>query len=161
MFGFRKEKKDMSEFRLTREEQDVLNTVYNLVCEGRIPFSELKPIIDNSSNMVEAHIKEQYKKRYQYEIECLKSTTESRKRDIECLKQKLDKYSSNMVELKAELEDQKKRDILERDENRIKDLLYWIFNIENESESLRDEIKTKEVQLKVAEDELANKEEDR
>ena len=158
MFGFGKEKKDMSGLRLTREELDVLSAVYTLVRNGRIPFNELNAITENHSTVIEAYVKEQHKEQYQRVIEGLKYNIQSIKKDIESLKQKLDKYSSNTVEMRAELEDQKKKRISSQDENRIKNLLYWIFNIENDSERLRDEIASKEAQLKVAEDELANKE---
>ena len=146
---------------LTRGEIDILSAVYTLVHDGEIPFRELEPIYKNHSKIIVDFINEIHEEERQREITCMKLEIESHKSDIERIKQALDKCNSTIVEMKAELEDLNKKEKYARDEDRIKNLLYWIFNNENDSERLRDEIANKEAHLKTMEDELLKKEENK
>lgn len=146
MFGLKKKE-------LKRDERDVLNIVRNLIDDGKIPYSELEPLVNKYSKIIDDEIERNKQESRQYQINCMKQAVENHKNDVAALKQKLDNVNKNIAEMKAEREDLKKQGY-GRDENRLRNLCWWIFNNETDAESLEDELKKKEVQLAEYEKEL-------
>ena len=141
------------EKRLTKEEKDVVYAVSSLLLDGEISFSELEPIIKKHSKIIESHIKKEKEEQQRRNFEMRKSVIKSCKEAVETTKQKLDKCNGNLTELRAELEDQKNKDGYARDENRIKKLLWWIFNNEEDVKFLEKELREKETRMKELEEE--------
>lgn len=150
MFGRKEEKK------LKIDERDVVNTIHYLISEGKISYSELKPIVNKYSETIDVEIERRKQESRQRVIACMKHTVELNKNDVEVLKQKLDNINKNIVEMKAEREDISKQGY-GRDENRLRNLCWWIYNNENEAARLEGELKTKEAQVMESEKVLQKK----
>ena len=152
MFGKKENKK------LTEEERDVLSAVYSLVFEGKIAFSELKPLVKDHSGIIENEIKEREEEEHQRQLLHLKNDIKKRKEKIDYNKQILDKHASSISEMHAELEYQKGKKGYERDEARIQNLLWWIFSEEENVEELKSELTKSEAELKTLEDDFLKEE---
>ena len=146
---FRKKQK-----RLIKEGREVLSAFCDFVREGKIGFSGLTPLIKDHYQLIEAKIREREDEEYERRLSCFRNTIERQKGDVDYTKQKLDKCIDNITEAKAELESQKSKKGFERDEARIKFLLWSIFNSEECAESLEEELKQNETRLKEAEENL-------
>ena len=148
---------------LTREQQDVLNAVYELIQDGIITFGVLEPVTNDPyySKLIESYIKEQKEEIRQRHITIIKLDIRRAKRDLESAIQQRDKYNACLTEFRAELVEQKNKESLLRDETRIQNLLWWIFNNEESLENLEDDIRNKEAKLKEMEDNLLKAEEEK
>ena len=73
---------------------------------------------------------------------------------LEFTKKKLAEINGRLADLKSDLFESKSKKGYARDVNHIQNLLWWIFNNEEEKDSLESELKRKEVSLKEAQDDL-------
>lgn len=151
---FRKEKKELTDAQI-----DVLNAVHNLLYRSEIPFSKLDSIVEEYSTDIESLISEHKECERRDHINILKSNVERNNKYVEATKQKIDKCNNYLTELRASLEELKNKKVYERDENAIRNTLWWIFNNEEELNNLKDELKKEEACLRESEDLLKAEEE--
>lgn len=140
--------------KITEDEMDVLGAVYTLIKTGKIPFDALKPL-NNYYSHIEKYIKTEKREERQKRLEQLEIVIKNRKEIMKSIKEKIDASlkvrSTYKSELEA-LETAPTRGSLSTEE-KIKDRLYWIFNVEDTLKGYEKDLKVSEASLKEAEDE--------
>lgn len=141
--------------KITEDEMDVLRAVYSLIKTGKIPFAALKLLTDYYSKRIEKYIKDEKEEERQKRLERLEIVIKNRKGIMESIKESIDASLKVRSIYKSELE------ALETTptrgslctEEKIRDRLYWIFNIEDTLKGYEKDLKVSEASLKEAEEE--------
>lgn len=149
MFGKNKNK------NMKAEEREVLNVLYTLLYDGKIPFKKIEPLIECYSMIINDEIERRKEDRRRSEIDNIKSYIKRHKDHINDIKHDIENANNEIAEYKDRIDSIRNNGLLSYSADyNIKDYLWFIYNIENNIKELNAKLNQEECLLKEAEDGL-------